>query len=155
MAAVMKILVLFSFCFLFSKVSAQTNVTEYDSVLAKNMGADDYGMKKYIFCILKTGENKSTDKNHRDSCFAGHMSNIGRLVEDKKLIIAGPFFKNDDDFRGLFILNSNSTKEAEEILQTDPAIKEKYLYPILYEWYGSAALPMYIPFIESIQKTKF
>ena len=29
----------------------------YDSTLAAKLGADDYGMKKYVFVILKTGSN--------------------------------------------------------------------------------------------------
>jgi len=45
------------------------------------LGADDYGMKKFVFVILKTGKNTSTDKELRDSAFVGHMNNIDRLVK--------------------------------------------------------------------------
>jgi hypothetical protein len=56
----------------------------YDSTLAKRLGADEYGMKKYLI--------------------------------------------------------------------KDPAIASHFLEPELYEWYGSAALPEYLPADKIIQK---
>ena len=35
---------------------------EYDSVLAKKLNADPYGMKKYYLVLLKTGPANITDK---------------------------------------------------------------------------------------------
>ncbi len=127
----------------------------YDEELAKKLGADDYGMKNYIFVILKTGSNQSTNKAFVDSCFKGHMSNMAVLVEQGKLIVAGPFGKNDKTYRGLFILNAKDFEEAQAILQTDPAVKENLLEAELYKWYGSAALPEYLKTVDKIQKSKF
>jgi len=125
----------------------------YDRDLAAKLGADDYGMKSYIFVLLKTGQNKTTDKQLISESFKGHMENIGRLVKNGQLIVAGPFGKNDSGFRGLFILNKVATIEhAKEILQTDPAIKNGLLEPLYYSWYGSAALSEYLPFSEKIWK---
>ena len=67
----------------------QNNNPNYDAKLAKTLGADDYGMKKYILVILKTGTNTTTDKVITDSLFTGHMDNIRRLVDLNKLIVAG------------------------------------------------------------------
>lgn len=133
---------------------SQNNEVVYDSTLAKQLGADDYGMKTYVFVILKTGENTIEDKVVRDSLFRGHMENINRLVDEGILIVAGPFYTNENNFRGLFILAVASIDEAEEILQTDPAIKENLLKPECYLWYGSAALPLYLEDAEKISKTK-
>jgi uncharacterized protein len=127
----------------------------YDEELAKKLGADDYGMKNYIFVILKTGSNQSTNKTFVDSCFKGHMSNMAVLVEQGKLIVAGPFGKNDKTYRGLFILNAKDFEEAQAILQSDPAVKENLLEAELYKWYGSAALPEYLKAVDKIQKSKF
>ncbi len=52
-------------------------------------------MKNFVFVILKTGTNESTNKTFKDSCFTGHMNNINRLVKEKKLIVAGPMAKNE------------------------------------------------------------
>jgi len=134
--------------------TAQTKNPHYDSVLVKKLGADDYGMKKYVFVILKTGNNKTTDKKFIDSCFAGHMTNMGRLTDAKKLVVAGPFGKNEKSFRGLFILNVTSPEEAQKLLDTDPAIKANLLAAELYPWYGSAALSEYLDAHDKIWKTQ-
>ncbi|MBK9401410.1 MAG: hypothetical protein IPN36_11295 [Bacteroidetes bacterium] len=133
---------------------AQTPNPNYDSTLAKKLNADDYGMKKYVLVVLKTGSNTTSDKAFIDSCFSGHMSNMTRMVDIGKLIVAGPFMKNADAFRGLFILNVETIAEANELLLTDPAIKAKLLDPVLYQWYGSAALPEYLEASDKIWKEK-
>jgi hypothetical protein len=70
-------------------------------------------------------------------------------------VVAGPFGKNNNNFRGLFILNTNSIDEAKSLLETDPAIKAKYLEPELYLWYGSAALQETLKIHEKVQKLHF
>lgn len=137
-----------------SILNAQKINANYDSTLAKKLGADDYGMKYYTFVILKSGENKSADKNFKDSCFAGHMNNISRLVEENKLVVAGPFGKNDKDFRGLFILNVSEIDEAKKLLDTDPAIHAGFLQPEIFQWYGSAALPEYLDSSDKVWKIR-
>src|SRR5690606_16043652 len=130
--------------------------TAYDEALAQKLGSDEYGMKSYFYVVLKTGENKDQDKDLINTAFKGHMDNINSLVKEEKLIVAGPFGKNTDQYRGLFILNNVKTEEeAKAILETDPAIKAGYLTYSIYTWYGSAALPMYLPYSEKITKSKF
>ena len=142
----------FTFLILFQITSAQETNPNYDKALATKLGADDYGMKSYIFVILKTGSNTTTDKEFISKSFAGHMSNMNTMVEAGKLIVAGPFGQNDDSFRGLFILNVKSKEEARELLQTDPAIKANLLEAVLYDWYGSAALSEYIEASDKVWK---
>jgi uncharacterized protein YciI len=127
----------------------------YDSALAKQYEADDYGMKMYVLVILKTGSNTSEPKAKTDSLFAGHMENMGKLVKSNKLIVAGPLAKNDKTYRGIFILNTKSIAEAQEILATDPAVKAKLLDAELFNWYGSAALAEYLKADDKIGKYKF
>ena len=129
---------------------AQDNT--YNKPLADSLGADEYGMKMYTLVILKTGSNATADKKISDSLFAGHMANIGRLAAEGKLVVAGPMKKNDKNYRGIFILNVSTPEEANVLLATDPAIKEKLLEAEIFEWYGSAALPMYLPSHGRIQK---
>ena len=147
-----KILILFSFLFLSLFTHSQSVATTYDSTLAKQLGADDYGMKMYVLVILKTGDSTIEDQSTRSELFEGHLKNIGRLVEEEKMILAGPFAKNANDFRGLFLFNLSDEKEVLTFLETDPAIKAKLLKPELYPWYGSAAIPMYLNFHEKIEK---
>ncbi len=127
----------------------------YDKLLAEKSGGDDYGMKSYFFVILKTGKNTGADKEVINESFKGHMENISRLVEEGKLIVAGPLGKNENNYRGIFILNNiNTVEEAKELLQTDLAIKNGLLAYEIFTWYGSAALPEYLPFSDRIWKLK-
>ncbi|MGD9931871.1 MAG: YciI family protein [Mangrovibacterium sp.] len=127
----------------------------YDKELALKLGADEYGMKSYFLVILKTGTATMTDKERISESFRGHMDNINRLVDAGKLIVAGPLAKNENNYRGIFILdNTKSTEEAKELLQTDPAIKNGLLDYEIFTWYGSAALPEYLHFSDKIWKSK-
>ena len=127
----------------------------YDKTLAEKLKGDDYGMKTYVFVALKTGTNKTTDEKYIDSCFTGHMGNIMRLVDEGKLVVAGPFGKNDLAYRGLFIFNVATKEEAEALLKTDPAVSSKLLAYDLIPWYGSAALPEYLEVSDKIWRKRF
>lgn len=126
----------------------------YDEKLREQYGADDYGMKSYTLVILKTGTATVEDKAVRDSLFAGHMKNISRLVEQGDLIVAGPLGKNDQSYRGIFILDTTDSEEAKEMLMKDTAISSGLLDFDLYPWYGSAALPAYLEVSKKITKVK-
>lgn len=141
-------------CLIALSANAQNISPLYDSTLAKSLGADERGMKTYVMAILKTGPAVIEDKRVRDSLFAGHFENINRLVEQKKLIVAGPFYTNEKQYRGIFILDVTSFEEANFLLQFDPTIKEKIFDVELYQWYGSAALPVYIETHKKIEKKR-
>lgn len=132
--------------------TAQDN-PDYDEALARKLGADDYGMKPYVFCILKTGTATITDQAQRDSIFTGHMANIDRLAKEGKLVVAGPF-ANGGDKRGLFIFNVATVEEAKQLVETDPVIQSGLMVYELTQWYGSAALPELAPIEKKIAKKK-
>jgi uncharacterized protein YciI len=150
----MKFIVLLVVACLFrlESMSAQQINPGYDSTLAGQLHADDYGMKYYVLVILKTGTNDVQDKALRDSLFAGHFANMATMAEAGKLIVAGPIAKNDRTYRGIFILDVPTFEDALILLQNDPTIREKILEPELYSWYGSAALPVYLDTHDKIQK---
>lgn len=136
-------------------LQAQGSKSPYNKALADSLGADEYGMKSYVLVILKTGPSKEKNKTVIDSLFKGHLANIGRLAKENKLTVAGPLEKNNKNYRGIFILNVKTVEEAKVVLQTDPAVKAKLLDAELYGWYGSAALPMYLPYVDQVQKKGF
>ena len=139
----------------FSLAMGQKTNPNYDAELAKKVGADDYGMKKYVFVMLKTGTNTSEKKEPKDEAFAGHMKNMDRLVAAKQLIVAGPIEKNNNEYRGIFILDVPSIEESKKILKTDPAISTNYLAADYYVWWGSAALAEYLPASDKVWKEGF
>ncbi len=136
-------------------VNSEAGREAYDERLANQLGADAYGMKKYIFVLLKSGSRPVADTMGKALAFRGHLNNIRRLSAEKKLIIAGPFFRNEQDLRGIFVFNTTSIEEAQQWLATDPAISGGWLEPIALEWYGSAALPLYLDFVDKITREKF
>lgn len=114
---------------------------KFDDKLAKKLGADEYGMKRYVLAILKTGPYDATIKGkERDDAFKGHMANIGRLADEGKLAVAGPFMKNNRAYRGLFIFNVATVEEAEKLVMTDPAVRAGIFIFEMTPWYGSASL---------------
>lgn len=127
----------------------------FDAELAKKLGADERGMKMYVLCILKTGPKDAEIKgDERKEIFAGHFANIGRLADEGKLAVAGPFGKNDKSYRGLYIFNVTTIEEAEKLVVLDPAVKAGVFVPDLTLWYGSAAMMVVSETHKKIEKPK-
>lgn len=145
---------LFLCLFLVSPFLVFSQNPNYDQSLADSLGADHYGMKSYTLVMLKTGGGSIEDKARVDSLFSGHMENIGRLAEAGELIVAGPLGKNSNDYRGIYIFDEPDKSRVAELLQTDPAIKADLLAYDIYNWYGSAALPVYLETHSKIEKIR-
>jgi len=140
---------------MFCASSHSQNNSSFDEKLANELGADDYGMKTYVFCILKTGKNTTASDLEKQKLFEGHMKNINKLVSEKKLVVAGPFMKNDKNYRGIFVFNVSTVEEAKALVESDPAVKGKIFDYELTPWYCSAALMKVNELHQTIQKTKF
>ena len=147
-----------AFVLLLIATAAVANAAEnpaYDADLAKRLGADERGMKMYVLCILKTGPKDAEIKGEeRAKIFEGHFANIGRLAEEGKLAVAGPFGKNDKAWRGLYIFNVATIEEAEKLVVLDPAVKAGVFVPELTPWYGTAAMMVVSDTHKKIQKPK-
>lgn len=133
---------------------SQKTEVKYDESLAKSLNADEYGMKKYVFCLLKSGANTTVSKEESKKLFEGHMANINKLAQEGKLVVAGPFMKNDRNYRGIYIFNVETVEEAKALVETDPAIKAKLLEAELTSWYATAALQETVKIHEKITKKK-
>ena len=125
MKAVISVLLLIAILTCNETTQAQA-INNYDSVLAKKLQADEYGMKSYVFIILKKGTSDITDKKVLDSIFHGHMANIKKLASENKLLLAGPMGDNNKDYEGIFVFNTSSVDEAKQWLSTDPAVQSKH-----------------------------
>ncbi len=127
---------------------------QFDSVRAAKLGADDYGMKRYVMAFLKRGPNRETDEKKATELQRAHMENIKRLAEEGKLILAGPFF-GTGDLRGIYVFDVETVEEAEALTNTDPAIQAGSLEMELIPWYGSAALMEVQDIHTKIAKTQY
>lgn len=141
----------FSFLAMAQKKEALS--TEYDSILAAELGADEYGMRRYVMAFLKSGPNRSENKEEAAKLQRAHLDNITRMAEEGKLLVAGPFL-DGGEIRGIYIFAVESVEEAEELTKTDPAIKAGTLVMDLHPWYGSAALIKLNDFHAKIAKKK-
>ncbi|MGQ8366217.1 YciI family protein [Glaciecola sp. 1036] len=113
--------------------------SEFDSELAEKLQADAYGMKQYVLVVLLTGGNTDISEEEKKKAFAGHFSNMKALAEQQKLVVAGPFIESAPK-RGLFIFNTDSIEEAQQWVNTDPAVKAGIFTYELNKIYSSAAL---------------
>ncbi len=134
--------------------TASINEITYDSILAKKLGADDYGMKHYVMAFLKAGPNREQDSTTAAGIQKAHMANINRLAQEGKLVVAGPF-EDDGELRGIFIFNVSTLEEAKALTDTDPAVKAGRLVMELHPWYGSAAMMEINPLHSRISKKSF
>lgn len=133
--------------------SEGTAEIKYDSVLAKQLGADDYGMKKYVVAFLKTGPNQELDSAQAADLQRAHLDNIFRMADEGKLVLAGPFL-DGGDLKGIYIFNVETVEEATELTESDPAVQAGRFTMELHPWYGSAATMKINDLHKSIQKTQ-
>ena len=115
----------------------------YDAELARRVGADDHGMRKYVLVILKTGPTRVPAGKERDDMFKGHFANIRRLADEGRLVLAGPF-DDPGGWRGLFLFAVSDLEEARRLTATDPVILKGEMVAEYHAFYGSAAL-MLVP----------
>jgi len=138
-----KLILVAAICSLSGYAFAQAQPTPpkqtFDPELAKTVGADDLGMRRYVLVVLKTGPNPVPMGKERDEMFKGHFANINRLAAEGKLALAGPF-DGLNGWRGLFILAVSDIEEAKQLTATDPVISSGEMVAEYHKYYGSAAL---------------
>jgi uncharacterized protein YciI len=106
---------------------------------------DERGMRTYFMGFLTRGPSwtpEQTDATRKLQ--EEHLANIRRLAEDGRLLIAGPFAYEasdaDQSLRGIFIFDTETREEAEELAKTDPAVKAGRLTIRIIPWYGPYGL---------------
>lgn len=100
---------------------------------------EEYNMKQYMMVFLKTGPNRNQDSITASKLMEGHLNNIERLFNEKKMVLAGPFL-DEGIYRGIFIFDVATPSETEELLLTDPAIKAGRLSYEIHPWYGPGSI---------------
>lgn len=96
-----------------------------------------FNIKQYWLVMIKTGPQDSIikDSSQRATIFAGHFSNMEKLHKEGILKVAGPFGKNDFQWRGLFILDCATKQEAEKTVATDPAVAAGIFVVDIVPWF--------------------
>jgi uncharacterized protein YciI len=75
--------------------------------------------------FLKTGPRTGLSQEESQKIFGGHFANMGRLANEKKLLVAGPFGKDKTDpaLRGLFVLDTADRASATQWASSDPGVE--------------------------------
>jgi uncharacterized protein len=85
-------------------------------------------------CFLTRGDKWTPEKTPATQAIQdGHMANIRRLADLKKLIAAGPF-GDDGRLRGIFVFRVASLGEAKVLTETDPAVQAGRLALEIHPW---------------------
>ena len=87
-----------------------------------------------FLAFLTRGEKWTPEKTPAtEEIQKGHMANINRLAEMKKLVVAGPF-GDDGRLRGIFVFRVSSIEEAKTLTATDPAVQAGRLAMEIHPW---------------------
>jgi uncharacterized protein YciI len=106
---------------------------------------DERGMRIYYMGFLTRGPAWTPEATDATRALqAAHLANIERLANDGRLLIAGPFVYDESDadqtLRGIYIFDTETRAEAEELARTDPAVQAGRLALRIVPWYGPYGL---------------
>ncbi len=102
----------------------------------------DPGDADYVFVFLKTGPVQEVAPGDLQTLMQGHMGNMQRLADQENLILAGPFVppRGDAENRGVFVFDTSDVARAEELTQSDPAVKADVFRFEAFPWRATTAL---------------
>jgi uncharacterized protein YciI len=87
---------------------------------------------RYFFVLLtRPSHAAQLSKEAGEALQEEHMSNIRKLHAEHKLVVAGPF-TDDTSLRGIFVLQADSAAQAQDWVNSDPAIKAGHLVANVY-----------------------
>jgi len=110
---------------------------EYNEAEAYELAASMDRAIYYVY-LLKKGPAWSPDSTRETAALQEeHLSNLGRLREEGKLVLNGPLLDSlqlSGQIRGIGVLKAKSLAEAKEWISTDPMVKVGRLVVELHAW---------------------
>ncbi len=95
-------------------------------------------MTIYYLFLLKKGPTWSPDETPEINALQeAHLTNMRRLGKMGKLVLNGPLldsFATSGEIRGIGVIKTDSLKEAQELISTDPMVKVGRLIFELHAW---------------------
>lgn len=77
-------------------------------------------------------EDGWTEQDHQ--VVSRHFDALQRLLAEGRLILAGRTLGEGENCFGLVILEAQSTEEARQLMESDPAVREGIMTAILYPY---------------------
>jgi len=109
-----------------------------DTLLIKQLGADEYGMKQYTLVFLKPGESGQADSAKAAGIQKQHLKYLKDLMDKETILLLGPLME-EASISGLCIYNCD-VAEAKKLAAADPAVMSGELVVEVHPWYSSAAI---------------
>ena len=98
-------------------------------------------MQQYFIAFLKSGPNRSQNKEEADSLQALHLQHLGRMYEEGYADISGPF-GDDGEIRGITIYNVPTQQMADSLANMDPMVKSGRLVIEIHPWWAAKGFPL-------------
>jgi len=100
--------------------------------------AKSRGRMVYHVFLLRKGPTWSPESTPEiDALQEAHQANLRRLAEMGKLVLVGPLldsFATNGEIRGIGVLKTETLREAQELVATDPMVKVGHLVFELHAW---------------------
>lgn len=97
----------------------------------------EYNMKVYFIGIVLKGDAWTPEETPEiEELQKNHLNYIAQMLNDGKLIVAGPFVEKDEK-RGILLFNTETFEEAVELANNDPAVKVGRLKIDVLKWYAA------------------
>lgn len=97
-----------------------------------------YVMKKYFIAFLKEGPKRDQSKDEADKIQAAHMKHLGKLADEKRACMIGPFGQDaETDIQGIIVFSVPTKKEAERLAAMDPAVQSGRLLIEVHPWWAA------------------
>lgn len=93
-------------------------------------------MQRYFMAFLKSGPNRSQNKNEADSLQKLHLAHLKRMYDEGFADISGPF-GDDGEIRGITIYNVPTLKMADSLANLDPMVKSGRLVIEVKPWWAA------------------
>lgn len=108
-----------------SLLAGLTGCASHDRAGGDTTGAGGPPAHDYVLVTLRRGPQAPTrSAEERTQIQAQHLANIGRLAEERTLVVAGPYGdeRSDPEARGIFIFDVPTVSDATALTNTDPAV---------------------------------
>ncbi len=109
----------------------------YDEKEAREIAAS-MNMTIYHIYLFKKGPTWTAEPSPEvDALQEKHIANLKRLGEMGKLVLNGPLldsFAVSGEIRGIGVLKTETMKEAEDLLETDPMVQVGRLVYEVHAW---------------------
>lgn len=99
-------------------------------------GDTTYVMQKYFMVFLKSGPERSQNREEAMEIQKKHLAYLGKVAEMGKTSITGPM-GDDGEIRGIVIYNTPTMEEARRLAEQDPAVKAGRLVVEVHPWWAA------------------